>query len=222
MGFTVRETFKLTQRIEKWFPGHMYRGLKDMQNLLPQVDCFVEVHDARIPFSGRNTDFRSMLTAIKPHILVLNKVDLIDPRYKHAITEKIKAQRQVNHVIFSDCSGYKQKEGLGYDEVLPNAVRLIKSTERYNRSEEMDYNIMIIGIPNCGKSSLINRLRNKYLGIGGRPARIGAMAGVTRSVQNRIKISNSPSIYLFDTPGVVEPKSNAGLEALLRAALCGM
>jgi len=129
MGFTVRETFKLAQKLDKWYPGHMYRGWKDMQNLLPRTDCFIEVHDARIPFSGRNTDFRAMLTAIKPHILVLNKMDLIDEKYQPAIIDKIKAQREVNDIIFTDCSGVPGSKKAGFDRILPSAVRLIRSSD---------------------------------------------------------------------------------------------
>jgi len=79
---------------------------------------------------------------------------------------------------------------------------------------------MVIGIPNVGKSTLINRLRQKYMGIGGRPSRVGAMAGVTQSVQNQIKICANPPVYLFDTPGVLEPKFDKSVDATLRAALC--
>ena len=80
---------------------------------------------------------------------------------------------------------------------------------------------MIIGIPNVGKSTIINKLRNNYLKIGGKATTTGAIAGVTRSVLERIKINANPSIYLYDTPGVLEPKIDRQLETTMRCALCG-
>ncbi|PSN56328.1 hypothetical protein C0J52_07504 [Blattella germanica] len=84
--------------------------------------------------------------------------------------------------------------------VVPTIQKLVSSSDRYNRSEEKDYCVMVIGVPNVGKSSLINVLRTKYIGKGN-AAKVGGVAGITRSVQNKIRVSENPLIYLMDTPG---------------------
>lgn len=198
----------------RWFPGHMGKGLRKMQQLLKTVDCVVEVHDARIPISGRNPAFQYTLCGVKPHLLVLNKKDLIDTNLKTSISEKLKHDGTPN-VIFTNC---KDHQCLGVKKIIPAIKSLVSSSNRYNRSEETDFCIMVIGVPNVGKSSLINALRNRNLNKSG-VARVGGVAGVTRSVQNRIKVSEDPDMYLLDTPGVLQP-SVKDLEAGLKLALC--
>jgi GTPase, putative len=79
---------------------------------------------------------------------------------------------------------------------------------------------MIVGIPNVGKSTVINKLREVNLNLGGRPMNVGPIAGVTRAVSEKLKISYDPPIYLYDTPGVLAPIVT-GPECALRLALCG-
>ena len=75
--FRSRQSFAIEKAKLNFFPGHMNRGMRKMQARLSRVDCFLEIHDARIPFSGRNPNFYTKLTAIRPHILVFNKMDLV-------------------------------------------------------------------------------------------------------------------------------------------------
>lgn len=97
-----RKTFKTVEKdLLRWFPGHMGKGMKQMQQKLKLVDCIIEVHDARIPLSGRNTDFKYTVSGLKPHILILNKKDLIDKSVIPSIAENVK--KEVNHVIFTNC-----------------------------------------------------------------------------------------------------------------------
>jgi len=87
---------------KNWFPGHMHKGLKDMQRRITNVDCVIEVHDARIPLSGRNTTFKDTINGVRPHILVLNKADLIPNQDRQEIIKKIKdADNVVSSVIFT-------------------------------------------------------------------------------------------------------------------------
>lgn len=89
------------------------------------------------------------------------------------------------------------------------------------------YNLLVMGIPNVGKSTVINRLRNVFLQKSGKATKIGSLAGVTRSVLEKIKICDNPKkIYLYDTPGILEPsfhrlETNADIEAMMRCAVCG-
>lgn len=199
-----------------WFPGHMNKGIKQIERKLSQIDCIIEVHDARIPFSGRNPNLTAM-TAMKPHILVLNKKDLL-PRRHHEKVKELLYEQNVKNVIYTNCKDYLDP---GVKKIFSKMNELISTSDRYNRSEVSEYLAMIIGVPNVGKSSLINLLRNKNLKMKSASA-VGAQAGVTRSVLNRIKISEKPYIYLLDTPGILPPKVediNAGLKLALSGCL---
>ena len=211
---TFRSTFKVVDKETlSWFPGHMNRGLKQMQNKLKTVDCVVEVHDARIPFSGRNGDFKYTIRGVKPHILVFNKVDLIDKRSIPKITERVK--EDCRNVVFTNCKDHSCR---GVKKLFPMAQGLIKNSDRFNRTDSEDFCIMVIGIPNVGKSSLINNLRNRFLGKAKATA-VGADPGVTKSVLTRIKLSENPPFYLLDTPGILTP-SIPSTEIGLKLALC--
>ena len=184
-GVMMRHTFSITRDAINWFPGHMAKGLNKMQNKLKTVDCVVEVHDARIPLSGRNPLFekRLGLTTLKPHILIMNKIDLANPMHKKAIQHHYK-EIGVPEVIFTNC---KRIDTPGVKSIVEKVSTAIKNSERYNRSDEISYNAMVIGIPNVGKSSLINALRAKHLRRR-KATRVGAVPGITQSVMEKIKV----------------------------------
>lgn len=217
MTTKFRQSFKVVDKaLLRWFPGHMGKGMKQMQQKLKSIDCIIEVHDARIPLSGRNPDFKYSISGLKPHILVLNKMDLADLNYKEKVEKTIKQQQSnISKVIYTNC---KNSLCPGIKQIVPTALSLIKNSDRYNRSENIDSRIMVIGVPNVGKSSLINALRNTILGKKN-AAPVGAVAGITRSVQQQIKISHKPLIYILDTPGVLSPKIE-NIETGLKLALC--
>lgn len=207
-----RETYHNDRR---WFPGHMNKGLKQMQQKLKNIDCIIEVHDARVPLSGRHADFNNVLLGLKPHIFVLNKMDLADMRYKEAILSQLNKEG-ISNILFTNFTNQMCK---GMKQILPLATNLIKNSDRFNRAEKEDYTLMIIGVPNVGKSSLINRLRNLHLHKSNATA-VGAIAGITRSVLTRIKISEEPNVYLIDTPGILMPNVT-DIHAGLKLALVG-
>lgn len=217
MTTNFRQSFKVVDKaLLRWFPGHMGKGMKQMQQKLKSIDCLIEVHDARIPLSGRNPDFKYSISGLKPHILVLNKMDLADLSYKEKVEKKIKQQQSdISKVIFTNCKNFLCP---GIKQIVPTALSLIKKSNRFNRSENIDSRIMVIGVPNVGKSSLINVLRNTILGKKN-AAPVGAVAGITRSVQQQIKVSHNPLIYILDTPGVLSPKIE-NIETGLKLALC--
>lgn len=211
---SFRSVFKVVDKESlRWFPGHMGKGLKQMQQRLKKVDCVMEIHDARIPFSGRNSDFKYTISGIKPHILILNKVDLIDSRIKKQIETKLK--NECEHVIFTNC---KLSNDAGVKKLFPLAQELINKSDRYNRSGEEDFCVMMIGVPNVGKSSLTNCLRNRFLRKGN-ASQVGARPGITRSVLTKIKISEKPLSYMLDTPGILTPNI-PNTEVGLKLALC--
>lgn len=205
----------IVKNLLHWFPGHMNKGLKQMQRKLNSVDCVIEVHDARIPFTGRNPVFTSTLIGSKPHILVLNKRDLTISSLIPRIKDQLKAEQNIENVVFTNS---KDQHCRGIKSLKPVMVDLIKGSNRYNRSEELDYNVMIMGVPNVGKSSLINMLRSNNMG-NRHVLPTGAIAGVTRSVMTKIRINNDPVIFMLDTPGILEP-SVTNVEMGLKLALC--
>ncbi|XP_058829248.1 mitochondrial GTPase 1 [Topomyia yanbarensis] len=205
----------VNRELLNWFPGHMGKGIKQMQQKLKEVDCVIEVHDARIPLSGRNSEFRYTISGVKPHVLVLNKKDTIERRAQRGIVERIlREDSDARHVLFTNC---KDQACEGIRKVMPLAQDLILSSNRFNRSDKKEYCIMIIGVPNVGKSSLINVLRNRHLNKKA-ASQVGAVAGITRSVLHKIKICEDPLVYLLDTPGILKPNI-ADNETGLRLAL---
>lgn len=220
MAHKFRDSFRIVHKeVLHWFPGHMGKGLRQMQQKLKNVDCVIEVHDARIPLSARNDEFKYTISGVRPHLLVYNKKDLIerhDQRQIRARLEQLEGPGAVGSVLFTNC---KNQRCDGVRKVLPKVKELIVNSNRFNRTENPELTLMIIGVPNVGKSSLINILRNRHLNKKSATA-VGAVAGITRSVLNRIKISEDPAIFLIDTPGILEPKVK-DVETGLKLALCG-
>lgn len=210
---SFRSKFKIDKEKINWFPGHMSKGLKQMQHKLKSVDLIIEVHDARIPFSGRNQDFKYKISGIKPHILVLNKIDTIEKSLVRKITERLRDNYP--HVVYTNCKDHLCQ---GVKGLFPLARTLITSSDRFNRENIDEFSIMIIGVPNVGKSSLVNTLRNRFLR---KPnaSPVGAIPGITRSVLTKIKICENPLFYMLDTPGVLQP-SISSMEDGLKLALC--
>uniref|UniRef100_F7IDE7 Mitochondrial GTPase 1 n=1 Tax=Callithrix jacchus TaxID=9483 RepID=F7IDE7_CALJA len=124
-----RENFPVLGRdVARWFPGHMAKGLKKMQSSLKLVDCIIEVHDARIPLSGRNPLFQETL-GLKPHLLVLNKMDLADLTEQQKIMQRLQGEGLKN-VIFTNCVKDENVK-----QIIPMATELIESSHRYHRGE---------------------------------------------------------------------------------------
>ena len=183
-----------------WYPGHMAKTKRQIQEDLKLIDVVVELLDSRIPISSRNPDINTIVKG-KKKIIVLNKSDLADEKETIKWVEYFKTQK-IPAVITDSNSGK------GIKEVIKQAELIMK--EELDKREEKGrtgrkIRIMILGIPNVGKSSFINRLANKNsLEVGNKP-------GVTRKKQ-WIKISNS--IELLDTPGVLWPKFESDEVAL--------
>lgn len=214
-GFRSSFGKAFAKNILQWFPGHMGKGLKQLQQQLVNVDCIIEVHDARIPFSGRNELFKSTLLGARPHILVLNKCDLIEKDMQPRILNALQKGAYTSDVIFTDC---RTPQGFGVTDVIPAVTNKLKDVYRYNRQDEKAFNLLIIGVPNVGKSSLINVLRNYYTKKK-KATKVGPIAGITRSVLTKIQVCYKPPLYLLDSPGILEPQVK-DVEDGFRLALC--
>lgn len=175
----------------QWYPGHMAKTRRLIEENLKMIDVVVEILDARIPFSGRNPNFDDIIKN-KPRLLVLNKSDLAD-KSRTDIWIKWYADNGLR-VIPISCA-----TGAGLNTVLNEARKLVQ--DKIDREKEKGRNrtlrLMMVGIPNVGKSSLINRL------IGKASTKTGDRPGVTRGKQwLRIK----GDAELLDTPGILPPK----------------
>ncbi len=179
------------QNTLQWYPGHMAKTRRLIEDNLKMIDVVVEILDARIPFSGRNPNFDDIIKH-KPRLLVMNKADLADRERTQQWTEWYKA-RGIK-VIPISCT-----TGMGINKVLSEARALVQ--ERIDRDAEKGrtrtLKLMMVGIPNVGKSSLINRL------LGRAGTKTGDRPGVTKGKQwLRIK----GDAELLDTPGILPPK----------------
>uniref|UniRef100_A0AAR2KVB5 Mitochondrial GTPase 1 n=1 Tax=Pygocentrus nattereri TaxID=42514 RepID=A0AAR2KVB5_PYGNA len=182
-------------------------GLKQMRASLRKVDL-------HIPFSGRNPLFQENLD-VRPHLLVLNKMDLADTSKKWSILKQLERDG-VKNVLFTDC--LKQRDD-SVKKIVPLVTELIHNASRFHREEDRSYCLMVIGVPNVGKSSLINALRRTNLKKG-KASRVGGEPGITKAVLTKIQVCERPLMYLLDTPGVLPPKIE-NIETGMKLALCG-
>ena len=176
----------------QWFPGHMTRTKRQMQKLLPLVEGVIELLDARVPLSSRNPDIKELIQN-KPEIILLNKADTADP----VMTDKWinELRKTASDVIPVDC-----RSGHGLDKIVP-AIRkmLAPLIEKYEQKgmSGRTLHLMVVGIPNVGKSSFINKMAGQS------KAKVEDRPGVTREKQ-WVRISDT--IEFLDTPGVLWPK----------------
>jgi len=186
-----------------WFPGHMRKGLGQIHRKMANVDCVLEVHDARIPISGRNYTFKDTVRGSRPHLLLLNKADLFPDHEKENIRRKLKkSSPHISEVLFTNC---KMLDCPGTNAIIPLISDLIGQNKRSNQFYQPDSTVLVVGIPNVGKSSMINRLRSTHLRVRGKPASVAPKPGWTKSVGERIRVCDSPLIYLLDSPGISLP-----------------
>ncbi|KAF7643931.1 hypothetical protein LDENG_00230990 [Lucifuga dentata] len=142
-------------------------------------------------------------------------MDLSDLSNKQTILKQLE-RSGVRKVLFTDC--LKQRDD-SIRKLVPTAMEMIASKPRFNRDESTDYCLMVIGVPNVGKSSLINSLRRTNLKKG-RASRVGGEPGITRAVLTKIQVCERPVIHLLDTPGVLPPRIE-NVETGMKLALCG-
>lgn len=203
MASHFRKVFKgIDKDAIQWFPKHMKNGVHQINQKMKMVDCVIEVHDARIPFSGRNTDFKRAISGTRPHILVLNKKDMSDATTFKAIENKIQKEEGIENVIFTNC---RDRSCSGVKKLVSLTKKVVLNTKRFIWTDNPGYNIMIVGVPNVGKSSLTNKIRDNHLKWKP-PSAVADMAGVTKTVLPRIKFSKDPLIFAFDTPGILTPR----------------
>ena len=195
----------LNQLNINWFPGHMVKTRRQIEEDLKIIDVVIELLDARIPLSSRNPDIK-FLTKNKRKIILLNKADLADDSINKKWVEKLSKEAPV---LLTDSNSGKgiEKVTKKIEELMAEELARQAAKGRINKT----IRVMILGIPNVGKSSFINRISKKTsMEVGNRP-------GVTKSKQ-WIRISKNQE--LLDTPGVLWPKFQSN-EIALNLAFTG-
>ena len=175
----------------QWYPGHMTKTRRQMEADLKQVDAVCEIMDARIPVSSRNPDIDS-ICGDKPRIVILNRMDLADPSATQRWAEHFKSKGMA--AVATDCKSRK-----GINGFQPAVREVLKEKIQRNAARGMNrpLRVMIVGIPNVGKSTLINQISGR------KGAKAENRPGVTRGKQ---WVTVDSSLLLLDTPGILWPK----------------
>lgn len=186
----------------QWYPGHMHKARKEIKKVMPQIDIVIEVMDARIPHSSENPAVAE-LREQRPCIKVLNKSDLADPEVTRLWLDYLEREAGVKAIALV-------AEQKGQARQLLDMVRKLVPERN---TELKPTRIMILGIPNVGKSTLMNALAGRVL------AKVGNEPAVTKN-QQRIRLSDG--MYLSDTPGILWPRfedPNSGYRLAISGAI---
>ena len=185
-----------------WYPGHMKKTRELIKENLKMVDAVIEVIDARIPVSSRNPIIDELVQG-KPRVIVLNKSDLADSTACREWSDRFREEGSM-------CLAMNCMSGTGVKELF-RLLEKMEAEKNKERARQKPFRMMIVGVPNVGKSSLINRMTGR------KSAQTGDRPGVTRGKQ-WLKLRNG--MQLLDTPGILWPKfedPKAGMDL----AFCG-
>ncbi|MEG1432962.1 ribosome biogenesis GTPase YlqF [Eubacterium sp.] len=168
----------------QWYPGHMAKAGRQIREKLKLIDTVIEVIDARVPVASRNPDI-AQYTAFKRHIILLNKADLADPVQSEGWKAYFEQEEGVDAVLLFNAFDLKDKK------------KLVETIWKHNPKEKNQLKCLLCGIPNVGKSTVINAL------IGKKKTQIGNKPGVTKGQQ---WLTTPDGLMLLDTPGILWPK----------------
>lgn len=169
----------------QWYPGHMYKASKEVKEVLPEMDLIIEILDARIPFSSENP-MLAELRGDKPCIKVLNKSDLADPVMTERWQTYLEQEKSIKTLALTNQNPDK----------IQQLITLCRKMIPLQSDSIKVIQALVVGIPNVGKSTLINILADRKI------AKTGNEPAVTR-MQQRIKLTDD--IILFDSPGLLWP-----------------
>lgn len=189
----------------QWYPGHIAKAEKALIEQLKKVDVVLEVRDARIPHSSHHPQIQRWIGE-KPHVLVLNRIDLVTPVSHQLWLDALKAEGLAPHCTDA-------QHGKGIKAVITAAEKVGVSINQRRRSRGMrprPVRAVVLGFPNVGKSALINRLLKRRI------VESARRPGVTRQLR---WVRVSPDLELLDTPGVLPAKLD-NQAAAYKLAIC--
>ena len=201
--------------VVNWFPGHMHKTTLQLQGLLKKCDVFIEVRDSRIPFSGGSPIFEALCreTQSAPRrVVVFTKADLASPQLQERVRRTMQA-RSIVSVFVNARTGLNVGRLLrAVDDVSPRGAAHLRAALNPGTTA------VVVGIPNAGKSSLINALKQHSHDTESRSPKVGADPGITRNSQI-FRVRKTPALYLTDTPGVLQPRIDDAETAMKLAAV---
>lgn len=183
---------KLTKVVLNWYPGHMAKTKREIKEKIDLIDIVFEVVDARIPYSSKNKEIEEM-TKGKPRVIVMTKIDLCD---NDKTNKWIKYYEDRDYIVIPIDLINNPNTKIIFDKIKP-LVDEINSKRKSKGLKERKARILIMGVPNVGKSTLINRL------VGRKATNVGNRPGVTKNLE-WIRINEK--VELLDTPGILWPK----------------
>ena len=183
---------KLTKVVLNWYPGHMAKTKREIKEKIDLIDIVFEVVDARIPYSSKNKEIEEM-TKGKPRVIVMTKIDLCD---NDKTNKWIKYYEDKDYIVIPIDLINNPNTKIIFDKIKP-LVDEINSKRKSKGLKERKARILIMGVPNVGKSTLINRL------VGRKATNVGNRPGVTKNLE-WIRINEK--VELLDTPGILWPK----------------
>ena len=192
-----------------WFPGHIAKAINELKAKLSLVDVVVELKDARVPLSSSYCDLNKIIGS-KPHLIILNKADLADNFMLKKFVEYFK---NINNTIVLATSSHNHGDVKAIVEAILNLAKPQIEKLVARGLNPRPARVMIIGMPNVGKSSFINKLVKKA------KTKTGAKAGVTRQL-SWVRIN--PKLDLLDTPGIIPVKLTNQLDAVKLACVNGV
>jgi ribosome biogenesis GTPase A len=184
-----------------WFPGHMHKAQKELKKMLTYLDVIIQVADARAPIASLNPSFLK-ICADKPIVTLWNKADLCDTHFfKQLLSQKYEKIFPPDRRLLGEARMRK---------IIPLLLSLAKRAAPHRGTSLKPLRIGVVGIPNVGKSTLINTL------VGRKIARVGDAPAITKGLQ---KIQLSPEIQLIDSPGIMMPSAESRLNMVFLAAI---
>ncbi len=189
----------------QWYPGHMVKAQRELQQVLPLVDIVIELRDARIPYSSSNPVIDTLIKE-KKRLILLNKSDLADKKVTRGWIDKLTSEN--TYVLDIDCM-----TGLNMNKIIPLIKTILKEKlEKYEEKGLVNKTLRatIVGIPNVGKSTFINKMTGKKVSV------VGDKPGVTKHLT---WFKASDDLQILDTPGILWPKFESE-EVGIKLSIC--